>query len=157
MMREMQNAESGPDDGQQVIVRSYPGEKVDMNRLPSELCWSQSFPLTCPTTSAALGSNCFQTVRGHLQSYGSVNKPWEAQSGLVTAKQWSHLLVSLLELHIHRSSVYYVLTFTCTLVVQQQEATTKNASWLQCNIKQMAAKDTDNIQVHGRCLSHTPA
>lgn len=49
-------------------------ERKCICRLPCVVCWSQSCPLTCPTTSAALRSDFFQPVRGHVQSNQSVNK-----------------------------------------------------------------------------------
>lgn len=168
MTRGIQNAESGPDDRRQVMVRSHPAEKVGKRRLPSEFCWSQSCPLTCPTTSEAPGLKCFQTVRGHLQSHGSVNKlksleAWEAQSGLVTVKNsfllqkkvssgfilWitpTHIFY-ITGVHLQQPFFHYALTFACNLTVQLQQATQeeirKNASWIQYNIE-MADYVPDN-------------
>lgn len=77
MTRGIQNADSDPDDIQEVIPGSYPGEKVQGSgcALPSQICWSQSCSITSPTTSEAPGSNCFQTVRGHKRSHKQTRRP----------------------------------------------------------------------------------
>lgn len=108
---------------------------MDMNRLPSESCWSHSCPLTCPTTSVAPAWSCFQTVRAHLQSNKPESlEPRQAQASLPAAKLFSTTESGLIWFHSIlsvRLKQLFSSFLTTYLHLYGGKAIRKNASRLQ--------------------------